>query len=508
MTRRLSELARWATWVCLATACTDDASRPTDASPDASASGTATSDSSPPTPTVSATTSGITESDVTSRSDGSSSTVVGSNSTANSTPNSEADAQTTLTSEADDSVDSLDASLPRLDAGTDSAVGDGGRDRFATKGDADIALCAYYQRCAPALFAYYGGEANCLATQTINAATFSSVPVTSETLLVGWNRGCVQGIGTSPCAEVADRETDAFDHVQFTTQAMIECGPSQEGLGCTDREQCGEGLRCSAQPGQCGECQSPGPSDGCGSLVECQTGQTCHDDQCVARKQPGTTCDEPTECVGLRCDGTCLEPAPAGTSCQSPNDCDQYLWCDNGSCAPPAAENAACDEQQFYACQGHLLCIQGTCQLRAANDVAVGGPCLTSANCIAGAACDHSLCVASNDECSADSQCSEGQYCDGTCLPRRDAEASCSKDWACKSDMCVDGKCLDPNACRETAPETTDLDAGLTDDSGPPPIVIITQPTTGPVVTSPVVTAPVVTSPIIVLPPSSSPRTE
>jgi hypothetical protein len=69
-----------------------------------------------------------------------------------------------------------------------------------------------------------------------------------------------------------------------------------------------------------------------------------------------------------------------------------------------------------------------------------GGPCSSTAECLAGETCFNGVCAAS---CQSGSDCASGQYCDQLC--HADTPATCGDGGACgPTQVCVEGYCSTP----------------------------------------------------------------
>ena len=176
----------------------------------------------------------------------------------------------------------------------------------------------------------------------------------------------------------------------------VLCGSSDDcGSGV-----CADGVCCAtACNGQCQACDVPGHAGTCTTLA---AGDAPHGNR-AACASDGSLC-------GGACDGThtasCTFPG-SGTACRE------------GSCAAGTATLAA-------ACDG-----AGSC------------PAVQTQSC-APFICGATAC---RGNCSADSDCTSGDFCSaGICAPKRAPGATCAATDQCGSGFCVDGLCCD-TAC-------------------------------------------------------------
>ena len=220
-------------------------------------------------------------------------------------------------------------------------------------------------------------------------------------------------------------------------------GDTYRGLcqACTGNRDCaalGDGAACTPIGNTGRFCTSA-----CGpDLPDCPDGFTCLGQlqQCVPVNYdctvcPGRSCDD-----GLACDvasGQCVTPRSACESCTGDSSCAEGLSCstlENGNfCLPSCAGGAQCPAD--YSCNGE------TCEPDAGRCDACGGQCggATPA-CIA----ETGMC----GECSNDTPCPIGEFCDpmtNTCSGNEPCE--CGNDAQCATcggrPICLQGNCVE-----------------------------------------------------------------
>lgn len=141
---------------------------------------------------------------------------------------------------------------------------------------------------------------------------------------------------------------------------------------------------------------------------------------------------------------------------------------------PKCNDDDDCRKSEEGQAEGKLYCVNGLCQ-QCAEDADCGDPSL---ECNAGV-CDQipGYCVSADDcpgnqkcrdnrcgpECMDDSECGEGQKCEGgTCV----AAAECSSNADCGQGMaCRDGKCVAANSSCSLEPVYFAYDSSALDDS-------------------------------------------
>ncbi|MBK7581895.1 MAG: hypothetical protein IPI67_17010 [Myxococcales bacterium] len=242
-----------------------------------------------------------------------------------------------------------------------------------------------------------------------------------------------------------------------------------EGQTCSLASQCAVGncvdATCCANtcPTACRSCANA--SGACTTLVTNQDDNNCNGvNTCSAagdcKKNNGQTCSLGTDCASGNCvDGTCCADsctAPcrscanaAGTcttvvSSQDDNNCGGVNSCDAvGTCKKKAGQGclAAGDCVSGFCADGYCCdtACSGGCDVCSAAGVCTvlgaGAPGQCGAyKCGGGAACP--------TNCSADSQCSVGNYCGGgACLPLKGLGLPCNVGSECALGVCADGVC-------------------------------------------------------------------
>ena len=193
-----------------------------------------------------------------------------------------------------------------------------------------------------------------------------------------------------------------------------------------------------------------------GALV---TGETCHfSTQCQAGScwyaQQTNAC------------GSCQAPKVAGDRCGG--NCGPGLYCENGLCAAPVAQGAACDRN--HGCDVNLTCVgatttaMGTCQ---ASIAVAGAPCDPTAQ--TGPVCAHNAglyCNQTSRTCAAityvlpGQSCStfNGLYCQGHCAVPQGATTGTCEARALDGQVCDVTRgpfCLWPASCVSTTAGAT-----------------------------------------------------
>ncbi|MFQ5494679.1 MAG: hypothetical protein ACE5EX_04800 [Phycisphaerae bacterium] len=236
--------------------------------------------------------------------------------------------------------------------------------------------------------------------------------------------------------------------------------PLVDGTPCLD-----EGNECTDDVCAAGACAHPARSAGtpCGNPAdtECDNPDTCDGGgTCLSNAEPvgfvcgdptDTECENPDTCNGS---GACLSNAePFGTPCGNPanSQCDQADTCDgNGTCQDnilPAG--AACGDPTDTFCDDPDTCDgAGTCQANLF-PCPPGLVCFNSQN---GAACV---------ECTQDSDCDDGVFCNGAevCIA---LSCGLAVDPCDDGNVCTDDTCIESiQACTHVPDDTIDPDDGI-----------------------------------------------
>lgn len=145
-------------------------------------------------------------------------------------------------------------------------------------------------------------------------------------------------------------------------------------------------------------------SAGCSLDADCDDGNECTTDTCVAGDCENVAVLDDTECnggAGVCCGGACTTPCASNLDCDDGEDCtdDQCLgmpgscsaYCNNG----PAPDDTYCDG-------GNGVCCSGACTT----------PCLSGGDCDDGDLCTDDFCQGTPGTCSA--------YCDNVFDPTND----------------------------------------------------------------------------------------
>ncbi len=275
-------------------------------------------------------------------------------------------------------------------------------------------------------------------------------------------------------------------------------GPCDDGLGCTDSDQCSAGEclgtaldcdddnpctydLCDEALDQCRHTLSSGP---CDDRDACTANDYCRDGACRA----GTvlSCDDGNPCTNDVCNSTTGCRHDTNTrSCDDGNPCTEGDGCTDGVCT--AGENytcAACTSDADCAphddgqvCNGTLFCFEGRCSI----DPRTVVECPPASAC-AVQRCDAAsgLCIPvpapEGSDCSDDDACTLFDVCvAGACAGQL---ASCDDGNPCTLDGCADplGCTHDPNAggpC-DDGDECTNGDACRAGICAPGPNICVT----------------------------------
>ncbi|MGZ3453361.1 MAG: Kelch repeat-containing protein, partial [Polyangiales bacterium] len=224
---------------------------------------------------------------------------------------------------------------------------------------------------------------------------------------------------------------------------------------------CVDGYCCDrACTEQCNACDAPGREGYCmpltgspphGSRTSCSPYLNCYDGKCTSGCTSVSDCTAGNGCIY----GTCAVKLSAGTACFDGTDCS------TGNCVDGVCCDTTCTSQ-CKACdvKGSV----GTC-----TDVS-DAPHGSRTSC-APYVCGGGTCRAG---CTADSQCSTGNYCDGTgkCVPALNNGKACTAGTQCTSGFCVDGYCCGTactgacQTCSKTPGTCQNVTAGTIDPRG------------------------------------------
>jgi hypothetical protein len=247
--------------------------------------------------------------------------------------------------------------------------------------------------------------------------------------------------------------------------------PVANGMACNDGDQCTRSDTC-----QNGTCTGTDPV-ACGSPGQCKGGDVCDPatGSCVAGDKPdGAACDDANPCTKK---DTCQAGACAGQTviCTAADQCHVAGTCSpaTGLCSSPIQANGTgCDDGNL--CTQSDVCTNGACASGTAISCAGSDACHLPGACdpttgicsnppsANGASCDDGLLCTQSDQCS-------GGACKGTTLSCTDGRSctvdSCSEVLggctfdASKCACAMDSDCNDGNPCNGT--ETCNAAAGL-----------------------------------------------
>lgn len=209
------------------------------------------------------------------------------------------------------------------------------------------------------------------------------------------------------------------------------------GAACTISTQCGPGLMCVN-----GACQTDAGVDtpidntpACAGTADCGAGEFCNAGICDSVAfplRPEGTCQFNLDCGAQ---GTCINTKcyfPAGVD----NACPHGASLTSGLCLPTVEAALEC---QFNSDCGHnTLCINATCETI----------CTADADCSKGNYCGGSgLCVLDDRptlQCLANNDCASQNSCvDGRCLAGCEIGSACSTE----AEMCSFGFCMPTSSC-------------------------------------------------------------
>lgn len=234
-------------------------------------------------------------------------------------------------------------------------------------------------------------------------------------------------------------------------------GPKVCATDCESAIDCPLGFECVDEPGtpevcvpdeQLGSTDRVCPDDRpdgieCFSSRNCDAGESCIDNQCVA---PDGECTEDSDCgAGARCrNATCVDDSEP--ECLSRTDCRSDEICVDGTCTPRNPEGPCVENED---CASDAVCVDGSCLSRCENRT----DCNDSSEI-----CRQGLCQPI--ECRFNSDCGTGELCvDAQCRPRCSDDAGCADGYVCaqpggycERDPAVecrsDAECLAGEVCR------------------------------------------------------------
>ncbi len=302
---------------------------------------------------------------------------------------------------------------------------------------------------------------------------------------------CVSG----PTPDCEDGEVCTEDSC-VTGQGCANA-PREEGASCEDGDPCNGQELCKG-----GVCEA-------GSAPDCDDGDECTDDLCVAPSgctHKRADCDDQNPCTTDGCSPAtgCVHGPAEGEPCEDGDDCTLNDTCSGGECAPGAREpcddgdpctadlcitgsgcahgNAAdgtlCPDEDL--CNGTETCVEGACVAGEATDCSDGDPCTLdlcapAIGCTYISAPDGTACL-DGDPCNGQETCLGGACAPGTPLDCDDKDVctddACEPGVGCthapgtapcddldpctKEDRCSLGVCRGEPACSDGDPCTTD----------------------------------------------------
>ena len=197
----------------------------------------------------------------------------------------------------------------------------------------------------------------------------------------------------------------------------------------------------------CREVSPPG-RDTCVGDYQCEDGESCTADGCIAN------CDSDADCPrGTVCDTSvhlCLEPGETPPTdkpgvCSRNADCPSppAAICVDGLCQldPVDCGSTSCDCSENSECEDGYVCADGRCRPEEET-------CQFDTDCGPNRTCIDGLCFA---ECGGGLTCTAGFTCvDGACLPDMMPPGECATNEECTSgEICVDSSCVP--GCTEDA---------------------------------------------------------
>lgn len=220
----------------------------------------------------------------------------------------------------------------------------------------------------------------------------------------------------------------------------------------------------------------------CQDSVECDDGNGCTTDQCVAGRCRNTpmSCDDDNPCTEDRCEaGLCIHEGPEG-GCSLDTDCDDGDFCTKDSCEDCACvhgepipdccnEDADCDDEDDCT---KNLCMNNRCDFTK-KDPAAGccervEDCLDSNYCTVDDCVDgrcvnmwDSGCCTRDDDCEDDDPCTAG-VCDFDTCMYSEVPGCCHEDTDCPEVPCTTATCTDHACVQAAVPNccTQDADCG------------------------------------------------
>jgi len=220
----------------------------------------------------------------------------------------------------------------------------------------------------------------------------------------------------------------------------------QAGVACTAHAECGQGMRCLI--GTCQDTKKPGEK--CIDTFECSKGLTCNEN-CIKPNQIGGSCKEDSHCAPKRTSsleikiynfcvlGKCQGLSSVGGTCSAQEHCKKVsteeVYCnpDTHQCTLRGKKGTSCNKNGD--CGTELTCINGACTSEAGSE---GGSC-------------------------SESVCQYGLFCnsDKKCEAEHSTHASCDKDDACKTGVCLNKFCKDKRENGESCQKSNHCIVGI-----------------------------------------------
>ena len=296
------------------------------------------------------------------------------------------------------------------------------------------------------------------ANQRVRARFLTSLPLgsvcsTGEECQLGY---CVDGVccdsacgDDSPtdclvCSETAGASEDGY------CQARDALTPCEDGLYCTDGDQCDDSGTCI--PGD-DPCVGPDGDDDCA--------ETCDEDadRCTGSDPAGSACEDGLYCTdGDQCDGagTCVPGDDPCVGVDGDDDCAETCDEDADRCTGSDPAGSAC-EDGLYCTDGDQCDGAGTC-------VPGDDPCVgVDGDDDCAETCDEDVdsCTGSDpagSACEDGLYCTDGDQCDGagTCVPGDDPCVGVDGD-----DDCAETCDEDADRCTGSDPAGSACEDGL-----------------------------------------------
>ncbi|WP_197041593.1 thrombospondin type 3 repeat-containing protein, partial [Chondromyces apiculatus] len=232
---------------------------------------------------------------------------------------------------------------------------------------------------------------------------------------------------------------------------------------CQSNAECDDGNPCTTDTCVAMLCQRAPNDNACNDGNACTDGDVCHGGVCVGGAPKTCTAISPCHTAGT-CNpatGICSTPMrPNGTACNDANACTTNDTCQSGACSGGAM--VACPAPQPGTCRLTGTCdpATGMCSDPPAPD---GSACGDGNACTDTDTCTGGVCTSQNPVvCAPPNTCHEQGTCDmasGVCTPVQKADgAACDDQNACTvGDGCLGGSCAGgtpvvcppPDACHE-----------------------------------------------------------